>query len=75
MKPNNNSSKVTWPCEAHPESTWGQILYAATTMLRNNEKDLPIELTNAIFALEPNKATLKVKSNMQAIAYRNKFLL
>ena len=28
-------------------------------MLRNNEKDLPIELTNAIFALEPNKSTLK----------------
>ena len=56
------SKKVTWPCEAHPESTWGEVLYAATTMLRNNEKKLPIDLTNAIFALEPNKSTLKVIS-------------
>lgn len=41
--------------------TWGKVIYGVLTAIRNSEKDLPIENTNAIFLLEPNKLKLQSK--------------
>ena len=37
------------------DTTWGKVIHGILTLIRNSEKDLPIENTNAIFMMEPNR--------------------
>ena len=52
--------EVKWPIMI-TDLTWGKVIYGVLTAIRNSEKDLPIENTNAIFLLEPNKLKLQSK--------------
>ena len=40
------------------DATWGKVIYGILTQIRNAEKDLPIENTNAIFMMEPNRLSI-----------------
>lgn len=53
-----SSEEVQWQVLVDPTATWQQTIYAILAMIRKSKKDLPIEYTNAVFMIEPNRTSL-----------------
>ena len=46
---------VKWPIYANMDTTWKRLTYSIMATIKKAKKDLPIDYTTAIFALQPNK--------------------
>ena len=46
---------VKWPIFANMDTTWKKLEYSILAAIREAKKDLPIDYTTAVFALQPNK--------------------
>lgn len=46
---------VKWPVYANLDTTWKRLTYSIMATIKKAKKDLPIDYTTAIFALQPNK--------------------
>lgn len=46
---------VKWAIHANMTTTWKKLTYSIMATIKKAKKDLPIDYTTAIFALQPNK--------------------
>lgn len=67
---------MKWPLLINPDVVWGKVIYGALTLIRNSDKDLPIDLTNAVFMMQPSKSkNMQINVSQEIIFNKERPLL